>query len=252
MTTAVLLEITDSVARITLNRPDRLNAVGSSMAEEWALATAEAANNPEAKAILIAAAGRAFCAGGDVREMAEMENRAERMAALAHRINDGILSLTESAKPVVAAAHGVTAGGGLGILLASDYAVIGESSKVGSLYGGVGLTPDLSVSAQLARAVGERRALQLLLQERLLGAEEARDWGIVAEVVADNAVRDRAEEIAAFWVLNAHAYGEAKRLIRSRPERTMREQLAEEARTIALAAESPEGDRRIRAFAAKG
>ncbi|MFD2773028.1 enoyl-CoA hydratase/isomerase family protein, partial [Leucobacter albus] len=202
-------------------------------------------------AIIVDAAGRAFCAGGDVQAMAQMSERGGMIRALAERINVGILALTESAKPVVAAAHGTTAGGGLGILLASDYAVVGESSRVGSIYGGVGLTPDLSVSAQLAAAVGERRALQLLLQERLLSAEEAVEWGLAAERVADDQVGARAEAIAAFWVQNAHAYGEAKRLIRSRPERSFREQLSEEASSIARASESPEGDRRIKAFAAR-
>ena len=251
MTDAVLLDIAGGVARITLNQPDRLNAFGAEMAEGWAEATAAAVADPDVHAIVLRAAGRAFCAGGDVRAMAEMADRGPGITKLAHRINDGILSLTESAKPVVAAAHGVTAGGGLGILLSSDYAIIGESSKVGSLYGGVGLTPDLSVSAQLSRAVGERRALQLLLQERLLPAAEAVAWGIAAEQVPDHEVQERAEQVAAFWALNAHAYGEAKRLVRSRPERTFREQLAEEARTIGVASMTSEGDRRIRAFAAR-
>ena len=168
MTTAVLLKINDGIARITLNRPDRLNAFDAEMAEDWAQVTEVAVNSSEVKAILVTAVGRAFCAGGDVRSMAEMEDRSAAMSRLAKLINEGILHLVESSKPVVAAAQGVTAGGGLGILLATDYAVIGASSKVGSLYAGVGLTPDLSVSAQLARAVGERRALQLVLLERML------------------------------------------------------------------------------------
>src|SRR5699024_6183788 len=65
----------------------------------------------------------------------------------------------------------------LGVLLSTDYAIVGESSQVGSLYAGVGLTPDLSVTAHLARAVGERRALQLTLSHRLLSAREALEWG---------------------------------------------------------------------------
>lgn len=251
MTTAVLLSIDNGIARITLNRPERLNAFNDEMAEGWTAAAEAAVQSDEVRAIIVDAAGRAFCAGGDVQAMAQMSERSGMIRELAHRINVGILALTESAKPVVAAAHGTTAGGGLGILLASDYAVIGESSRVGSIYGGVGLTPDLSVSAQLAAAVGERRALQLLLQERMLTADETVEWGIAAEKVADDQVGTRAEAIATFWAQNAHAYGEAKRLIRSRSERTFREQLAEEASTIAVASESPEGDRRIRAFAAR-
>ncbi|MFT2817028.1 enoyl-CoA hydratase/isomerase family protein [Leifsonia sp. A12D58] len=251
MTTAVLLKIYDGIARITLNRPDRLNAFDAEMAEDWAQVTRVAVNSSEVNAILVNAAGRAFCAGGDVRSMAELEDRGAAMSRLAQLINEGILHLVESSKPVVAAAQGATAGGGLGILLASDYAVIEASSKVGSLYAGVGLTPDLSVSAQLARAVGERRALQLVLQERMLNADESVEWGIAAEKVEDGEALGRAEAIAAQWVENAHAYGEAKRLIRSQPTRSFRDQLAEEARTIGAASITPQGDKRIRAFASR-
>jgi 2-(1,2-epoxy-1,2-dihydrophenyl)acetyl-CoA isomerase len=159
---------------------------------------------------------------------------------------------------VVAAAHGTTAGGGLGILLSSDYAVVGSRSRLGSLYANIGLTPDLSVSAQLARAVGQRRALQLVLQDRLLSAAEAVEWGLVAEAVegsdsADEAdlVRARAEEVARFWLAGAaEAYGNAKRLVRSQPERTFAEQLSEEARSIGAAMATPDAQARIAAFAA--
>ncbi|OZB79217.1 MAG: enoyl-CoA hydratase, partial [Microbacterium sp. 14-71-5] len=162
-----------------------------------------------------------------------------------------------SSVPVVAAAQGTTAGGGLGILLASDYAVVGSDSRFGSLYANVGLTPDLSVSAQLAAAVGERRALQLLLTDRMLTAAEAVEWGIAAEAVGEGdaatiaaAVRTRAEEVARFWLSGAFgAYGQAKRLIRSRAERTFPEQLDEEARTIAAAFGGPEAQGLIAAFA---
>src|SRR5699024_8135831 len=107
------------------------------------------------------------------------------------------------------------------------------------------------VSAQLARAVGERRALQLVLQERMLSATEAIEWGLAAEKVSDNQVLTRARMIAEQWAQNAHAYGEAKRLIRSQPTRTFREQLVEEARTVGLAAVTPESNKRLKAFAAR-
>src|SRR6185312_13994380 len=127
-------------------------------------------------AILIDAEGPSFCAGGDVLSMAAGGFSADSIAELAGVINRGILSLVESSTPVVAAAQGTTAGGGLGILLASDYAVVGEDSRIGSLYANMGLTPDLSVTAHLGRAIGQRRALQLVLQDRLLSAAEAVEW----------------------------------------------------------------------------
>lgn len=258
MSDAILFSVDEGMARLTLNRPDRLNAFNAELAEAWRDATAEATSRDDVRAIIIDAAGRSFCAGGDVIDMATTMGSGEQITAFAEVINAGIRALTESAIPVVAAAHGTTAGGGLGILLCSDYAVVGERSKLGSLYANIGLTPDLSVSAQLARAVGERRALQLVLQDRMLTAAEAQEWGLVAEVVsgADAAgeadrVRERAEEIARFWVAGAaHAYGQAKRLVRSQPERTFAEQLSEEARSIGAAFETPDARARVAAFAA--
>lgn len=242
--------VADGVARITLNRPARLNAFDEDMAVAWRSATLETTSRDDVRAILIQGEGRAFCAGGDVLAMAQTVDSGDAIASLAGVIHDGIRALVESSIPVVAAAHGTTAGGGLGILLASDYAVVGESSLVGSRYANVGLTPDLSVSAQLAAAVGERRALQLVLQDRMLDAREAVDWGLAAEMVADDAVRSRAEEIARGWSEGAAgAYGQAKRLIRSRSTRSFEEHLAEEARTIGAAFTTSAAQERIAAFA---
>lgn len=259
MSDAILFAVEEGMARLTLNRPARLNAFNADLAHAWKDATAEATSRADVKAILIDAAGPAFCAGGDVIDMATtMGASGSEITALAEVINAGIRSLTESAVPVVAAAHGTTAGGGLGILLCSDYAVVGARSKLGSLYANIGLTPDLSVSAQLARAVGQRRALQLVLQDRLLSSAEAVEWGLVAERIEGedaaaeaDLVRERGEEIARFWLAGAaDAYGQAKRLVRSQPERSFVEQLSEEARSIGAALETPDAQARVAAFAA--
>ena len=260
MTDPLLLTVDEGLARLTLNRPASLNAFDADLAHAWRDVTAEVVSRRDVKAILIDANGRAFCAGGDVLAMSTSMGSGREITALAHVINEGILSLTTSAVPVVAAAHGTTAGGGLGILMCSDYAIVGASSKVGSLYANIGLTPDLSVSAQLARAVGERRALQLVLQDRMLTADEAVDWGLVAEAVAGaddgadaeaDAVRERAEQIARFWLAGAAgAYGQAKRLVRSQPSRSFEEQLSTEAESIGASFDTPDAKARIAGFAA--
>lgn len=258
MSDAILLSVSEGMARLTLNRPSRLNAFNADLAHAWRDATIEATTRDDVRAILIDAAGPAFCAGGDVLDMATTMGSGADITALAEVINSGIRALVESDVPVVTAAHGTTAGGGLGILLSGDYAVVGSRSKLGSLYANIGLTPDLSVSAQLARAVGERRALQLVLQDRLLSAQEALDWGLVAEIVdgadaADEAeqVRVRAEEIARFWLAGAAAaYGQAKRLVRSQPARTFAEQLSEEARSIGASFDTADAKARVAGFAA--
>lgn len=252
MTAPLSFDVADGVARIVLNRPQRLNAFDVELGSAWERACGEATTRDDVRAILIAGEGRAFCAGGDVVAMAEAgDDGPGVLARLAETINRGILALTGSDIPVVAAAQGATAGGGLGILLASDYAVIGSDSRVGSLYANIALTPDLSVTAQLARAVGERRALQLVLRNRMLNAQEAVDWGIAAEAVEPDLVRSRAEEVAREWADGpSWALGQAKRMVRRGIEDTMAARLADEAATIGAALRTPEGRDRVQAFAA--
>lgn len=251
MTAPILFDVDRGLARITLNRPERLNAFDAETGREWERITSEAVARDDVGAVLIDAAGPAFCAGGDVRAMVEMDSGAG-MTELAGVINRGILNLTGSSLPVAVAAHGTTVGGGLGILLAGDYAVVGEGAKLGSLYANMGLTPDLSVSAQLARAVGERRALQLVLTPRMLSGAEAVEWGLAAEAVPDAEVGARAEAVARAWLDGAaSAYGQAKRLVRDAAHRGFEEQLAEEARAIGAAYGTPDAQRLTRAFAAR-
>lgn len=249
MTHPILLSVDDGLARVTLNRPGRLNAFDADLAGAWEHVTRDVTSRDDVGAVLLSGAGPAFCAGGDVVAMATTMGSSSDLEALAHAIHRGIRSLTESVVPVVAAVHGAVAGGGLGIMLSSDYAVAASGSRIGSRYANVGLTPDLSVSAHLARAVGERRALQLVLSDRMLTADEALDWGLVAEVVPDDGVVARAEAVARTWLDGATgAYGQAKRLIRSSPSRSFAEQLDEEARTIAASFDTPEAQARIAAF----
>lgn len=211
MSDPILLSVDDGLATLSLNRPERLNAFNADMARAWEWVTIEVTGRGDVGAIVLAGAGSSFCAGGDVAEMATSMSGAEEVEALAQTINAGILALTESAIPVAVALQGATAGGGLGIMLCSDYAVAGASARIGSRYAAMGLTPDLSVTAHLARAVGERRALQLVLTDRLLSAREALEWGLVAEVVDDDAVLARVEEVARSWLDGAtRAYGQAK------------------------------------------
>lgn len=252
MTNEVRLEIDRGLARITLDRPTRLNAIDASTAAGFTDAALAATSDPDVGAILLEGTGPAFCAGGDVRAMAAGALGADSVTALARTLNRGLLALLEARQPVVAAAHGTTAGGGLGLLLCSDYAVVGAESRIGALYSAIGLTPDLSVTALLARAVGERRALQLVLSERMLTAREALDWGLVAEVAADDAeVGRRAEAIAREWLGGAtEALGAAKALIRTAGG-GVAAQLEREALAIGETFDSAAARARIAAFAAR-
>jgi 2-(1,2-epoxy-1,2-dihydrophenyl)acetyl-CoA isomerase len=249
MSDSILLTREGGLARVTLNRPASLNAVNFEMGTRWRDIAREVTSDPSVGAVILDAAGRAFCGGGDVMMMASSGGGG--VSATAEVIHDGIRTWVLSDKPIVAAVQGAVAGGGLGLMLSADYIVASDSAKFVSKYANIGLTPDLGVSTLLPAAIGQRRALQLLLQDRTLGAQEALDWGLVAEVVPLSDLAGRAEQVARFWLENATAaFGQAKRLIRVGAHRTFEENLADEAKTIGVSLDADESKVRVAAFAA--
>ena len=251
MSDSILLTREGGLARVTLNRPASLNAVNFEMGTRWRDIAREVTSDPSVGAVILDAAGRAFCGGGDVMTMASSGGGGGGVSATAEVIHDGIRTWVLSDKPIVAAVQGAVAGGGLGLMLSADYIVASDSAKFVSKYANIGLTPDLGVSTLLPAAIGQRRALQLLLQDRTLSAEEALDWGLVAEVVPLSDLAGRAEQVARFWLENATAaFGQAKRLIRVGAHRTFEENLADEAETIGASLDADESKVRVAAFAA--
>jgi 2-(1,2-epoxy-1,2-dihydrophenyl)acetyl-CoA isomerase len=251
MSESILLTRDGALARVRFNRPASLNAMDFEMAALWRDIAHEVTSDASVGAVILDAAGPAFCAGGDVVAMATSGAGGEAVTATAHVIHDGIRTWALSDKPIVAAVQGAVAGGGLGLMLSADYIVASEQAKFVSKYANIGLTPDLGVSTLLPAAVGQRRALQLLLQDRTIDAATALDWGLVAEVVAPEQLAARAEEVARFWLENATAaFGQAKRLVRVGADRAFADNLADEAATIGARFDTEESRLRVAAFAA--
>jgi 2-(1,2-epoxy-1,2-dihydrophenyl)acetyl-CoA isomerase len=249
MSESILYTREGALARLTFNRPASLNAMGFEMGRRWRALAHEVTEDPTVGAIILDANGPAFCAGGDVVEMATSGATGTDVTAAARTIHDGIRTFVESGTPMVAVVQGAVAGGGLGLMLAADYIVASPSARFVSKYANIGLTPDLGVSTLLPAAIGQRRALRLLLQDVAIDAETALEWGLVTEVVADPSAR--ASEIVSSWLTGATtAFGDAKRLVRSGAGRTFAENLDEEARTIGAHFDTEESRVRVAAFAA--
>jgi 2-(1,2-epoxy-1,2-dihydrophenyl)acetyl-CoA isomerase len=255
---AILFEVSDGLAHVTLNRPARLNAVDPDAIGRWQSIAHEVAERDDIGAVLLDASGRAFCAGGDVLAMSRLAagqpDTGAVITGLADRIHDGHRVLRESSKPIVAAVQGPVAGGGLGFMLVADLIVASERATFASRYADVALTPDCGVSTLLPEAIGTRRALELTLTSRTLSAAEALEWGLVTEVVAPEEVDARARAIADSWLRGASggfsAFGQAKRLVRAGLARSFQEALDDEARTIGAAFETPAAQAAVAAFAA--
>jgi 2-(1,2-epoxy-1,2-dihydrophenyl)acetyl-CoA isomerase len=153
--------------------------------------------------------------------------------------------------PVIAAVRGTAAAAGIGLVAMADLAVAADDAKFNLAYTGVGLTPDAGTSFLLPRAVGVRRAMELLLLNRSLSAQEALSWGLVNRVVADARVFDEAFELAEKLAAGpTRAYGKVKRLVAGSLG-ALESQMVLEAETIASQAASAEGTEGISAFLAK-
>lgn len=251
-TTTVRYDVSDGVARLTLARPAEANAVDLPTARALGAAVEAIEADDDVKVVLLTGEGKRFCAGGDVAAMVAAEDRPAFIAELADALDGALRRLDALDKPVVVAVQGAVAGAGLAVMLSGDVVVAEASTKFVMAYPGIGMTPDVGVSWLLPRAVGQQRALELALTGKVLDGAEAREWGLVTEVVESGAA-ERAAELAARMAAGpAWALGQARRLIRRGAELTREEAGAEESRTITRAVATPDATRLLQAFVTKG
>jgi len=203
--------------------------------------------------VLLAGEGPRFCAGGDVASFIDAQSPSAYLRRLASELECHMRGLGALPKPVVAAVHGAVAGAGLALVLNADVVVAAASTKLVFAYPGVGLTPDCGVSWLLPRAIGQQRALDLALTGRVLNANEAREWGLVAEVVDDHEVHARAAGLARLMADGATAaFGHAKRLIRSSFDASRANNAADEVDTIARMVDTADAQRLMARFTSRG
>lgn len=196
----ITVERRGRVSLLTLNRPEKLNAWTPQMMSELTRAMKEAAADNTVGAIVLAASGRAFCAGADVDAVfkTNVENRdagrEESTAANPDAVN-WVTFLRSLPKPTIAAVNGVAVGIGVTQILPMDIRIASEQARFGMFFVKMGLVPELASSALLPQMVGQARALEWCLSGRMIGAGEAREAGLVSEVVAPEALLDRAIEL---------------------------------------------------------
>ncbi|KAA1394306.1 enoyl-CoA hydratase/isomerase family protein [Aeromicrobium ginsengisoli] len=242
------LSIHDGIAHLRLTRPDRSNAFDLAGAHAFDAAVRRIERDDDARVVLLSGAGSRFCAGGDVSSMIAAENRGAYVRDLADTLDAALQRLDSMTKPTVVAVQGAVAGAGIGVMLAGDLIVAERATKFVTAYAGIGLTPDCGVSWLLPRAVGQMRALQMILTPTVVDGETALSWGLVSEVVGTDALA-RAEELARSLAAGpAEALGHARRLLRTSWSVDRATGGAEETRTIERAILSPEAAALIDAF----
>jgi 2-(1,2-epoxy-1,2-dihydrophenyl)acetyl-CoA isomerase len=253
MADAVLYEVRDGVAHVTLNRPDAANAVNQQLAGDLLAVAAAIEQDRAVRAVLLAGVGPRFCGGGDVHGFHEAGDQLTTgIRELLPALHNAIAVLVRQDAPIVAAVHGSAAGAGMGFVGMSDIAVAGESTKFVMAYTQIGLSPDGSSSWFLPRVVGLKRALELTLTNRVLSAQEALDYGIVTKVVPDADVHAEAEAIATTLASGPTvAFGIAKRLLHTSLEDTFETHLAREADGIVAASRTKDAREGIASFVEK-
>ena len=176
-------EVRDAVAIVTLDRPDKLNALTVDMREALGTAFENAARDPAVRAVLLQASGKAFCASGDVGKMGDFTPTSGReLLKLAHRM---VRNLANIEKPVVAAVRGAVAGIGWSMALACDMVIASETARFTQVFRHVGLVPDGGAVYFLTQHLGLLRAKELVYSGRRIDAQEAFSLGLVNRVVAD-------------------------------------------------------------------
>jgi 2-(1,2-epoxy-1,2-dihydrophenyl)acetyl-CoA isomerase len=196
MADEVLTERDGAVLTITLNRPEVFNALARTLLIELREAL-DAATDPAIRCVVLTGAGKGFCAGQDLREFGETSGSvAEALEETYHPITRRIRALE---KPVIGALNGVAAGAGLSLAMACDVRVAAESTSLVPGFIAIGLVPDAGGTWFLHRQLGFARAFEWMCSNRRLSAAEALEWGLVSEVITDEAFSARVVAIAAEW-----------------------------------------------------
>ena len=246
-------EVEDRVARLTLNRPDSGNAMDATMMRELRDAAIRCDEDPAIRAVLVSGAGKMFCAGGDLRSFAAQgEGLSTYLKGITHDLHGALSRLCRMDAPVVSAVKGFAAGAGFSLACAADMVIAAESARFTVAYTAVGLSPDGSCSFFLPRLVGLRRAQEMMLTRRVLGASEALEWNLVNRVVPDDALEEESFKLAAELAAGpTRAFGSVKRLLLRSSGDHLESQMEQEARSIADAARSADAREGIAAFLGK-
>lgn len=241
-----------AVARVALNRPDVRNAFDDGLIAELSAAFRELGGDDSVRAIVLAGAGKVFCAGADIGwmrssvDMSVDENREDTL-----RLAGMLRDIDENPHPVIGAVHGAALGGACGLVAACDIVIAAEGTKFGFTEVRLGIVP-AAISTFVLPKIGERYGRRYFLTGEIFAAVDAKEIGLVHEVVPPGELHAAAESMAGAIVANGpRAVAEAKTLVREMKGRTRDESIPYTAGLIARVRTSPEGQEGLRAFLEK-
>jgi 2-(1,2-epoxy-1,2-dihydrophenyl)acetyl-CoA isomerase len=256
MEKAVLLEVVDGYAVITLNRPRAYNALNQALADGLLESLITCDEDRAVRAVIVTGTGAAFCAGGDIRQMQEHVDRdghaGRFLKTLTVSLHGAIATIAHMTKPVVMAVNGAAAGAGFSLAMAGDLVVAADNAKFTVAYTAIGLPPDGSLTYHLPRLLGPKLAFELTCTNRTLSAEEARELGIVSRVFPAAEFPSKAREFVAMLSRGpTQAYGRAKRLYASTFENGLETQMERERQLLSECGRTEDYREGIGAFLSK-
>jgi 2-(1,2-epoxy-1,2-dihydrophenyl)acetyl-CoA isomerase len=249
----VLLEREGAIARIVLNRPESGNAIDLQMAQGLVRAALQCDADLSIRCVVLTGAGRLFCVGGDIAAFGSTPDKASaRLSELAGTLHMAIARLARMRKPLLVLVNGPAAGAGLSLAILGDIVLTVRAAHFTAAYTAIGLSPDGSLTWQLPRLVGLRRAQEMILTNRRVSAEEAERIGLVTRAVDDAALAKEGAAITAVWLQSATtALGAARALLAQSFETGLETQMEQEARAIAAAGRGHDGQEGVAAFLGK-
>ncbi len=255
MSDPLLLDRTDGVATLTLNRPESMNSLSVALKEALLAALAEVRADPAVRAVVLTGAGRAFCVGQDLREHVAMLESGDPtpLRTVRDHYNPITLALAEMPKPVIAAVRGMAAGAGAAFAFTADLRIGGPGTGFLMAFANVGLSGDSGVSWTLQRLVGYAKATELLLLAQPVRSAEAAQLGLISTMVDDDEkVLPTAQELAARLAAGPTvAYAQIKRCLAVGAAGTLAETLAAEGDGQAIAGATDDHRNATAAFVAK-
>lgn len=246
----LLFNVADGVGTITFNRPDAANAMSPLCAKEFNDVSLLIEGDRDIRAVLITGNGKMFCAGGDLAAFSAAGDGARALILqMTGDLHLGISRLSRNAAPVIGAINGTAAGAGFSVVMLCDLVISAQSAVYTMAYTNAGLSPDGSSTFFMPRKIGDRRARELMLTNRLLKADEALEWGVVNRVVPDESLMDEAMALAK-KIANGptQAYGQVKALLNGSFDQSLETQMELEARAIAEMITTADGQEGLDAF----
>ncbi|HEX8093818.1 enoyl-CoA hydratase-related protein [Jatrophihabitans sp.] len=254
MADVLLLDRTDGVATLTMNRPESMNSLSTELKDALVQALADVGTDDSVRAVVLTGSGRGFCVGQDLGEHIQLLQAGDPapLSTVSEHYNPIALSLAQMPKPVIAAVNGTAAGAGASFSFACDFRIVSQEAKFLLAFANVGLSLDSGASWTLSRLIGAGRALELSLLARPITAETAQQYGLVTQLVPADQVLATAQQLAAQLAAGPTvAYAAIKKAIHYGATATFEQALDNEAVLQAAAGATEDHRNAVAAFVNK-